>query len=166
MRLSIKKLGIEADGDLEGVAKKVLDNREKDWKEKFNLKHNAKKEIMELKHKYKLEGKQKEIKKVDLLSEIEKSKGKEQNTIKKQENQSRNRIKIASVILFFIYGVFCIQGFKSSHTISAIISLIQMLSVLFSTFITMKVFEFFENDYKIFLIISIFLIIPWLFFAI
>ncbi len=163
MKLNIKKLGIEAEGDVEGIAKKVLDNHEKDWKEKYDLKHNAKKEIMELKHKYKLEEKQSESKKVDLLL---KNLEKEQNTIKKSKNQSKNGIIIISIILFFIYGVFCIQGFKDYHIISAIISLIQMLSVLFSTFISMGAFKLFENDYKIFLIISVFLIIPWLFFAI
>ena len=152
MKLNIKKLGIEAEGDVEGIAKKVLDNHEKDWKEKYDLKH-----------KYKLEEKQSESKKVDLLL---KNLEKEQNTIKKSKNQSKNGIIIISIILFFIYGVFCIQGFKDYHIISAIISLIQMLSVLFSTFISMGAFKLFENDYKIFLIISVFLIIPWLFFAI
>ena len=147
MKLNIKKLGIEAEGDVEGIAKKVLDNHEKDWKEKYDLKHNAKKEIMELKHKYKLEEKQSESKKVDLLL---KNLEKEQNTIKKSKNQSKNGIIIISIILFFIYGVFCIQGFKDYHIISAIISLIQMLSVLFSTFISMGAFKLFENDYKIF----------------
>ena len=55
MKVNLKKIGIEAEGDIEGLTKKFLDNRENEWKDKLETKHKAKKEIMELKHKYKMD---------------------------------------------------------------------------------------------------------------
>lgn len=168
MKLNFKKLGIEAEGDVEGVAKKMLDNHEKDWKEKFDSKHNAKKEIMELKRRYKLEDEKRKIsEKMDLEVEYERKKEelereKEKNNL---EKKAKSRIKIASIILFFIYGMFCIVGFQDEHIISAIISLIQVIFVLISMFTSMELVKMAENDYKLFFWLSIILIIPWCAFA-
>jgi len=163
MKLNFKKLGIEAEGDVENLVKKAMDNHEKDWKEKFETKHNAKKEVMELKHKYKQEKTQKIGYLKDLLSyekEIEKQK------IKNKEKHSQKSILIIDIILFFIFGIFCIQGLKDNHTIAGIISLIQILLVTTSIFTSMEVFKIFKNDSKVFLLLSILSIIPWLAFSI
>ena len=34
MKVNLKKIGIEAEGDIEGLTKKILDNRENEWKDK------------------------------------------------------------------------------------------------------------------------------------
>ena len=169
MKISLKKLGIEAEGDVEGVAKKVLDNHEKDWKEKFDSKHNAKKEIMELKHRHKLEDEKSKIsQKINLQLEYETKKEELEREKEKKnvEKKTKSRIKIASIILFFIYGIFCIVGFQDKHIISAIISLVQVIFVLISIFTSMEVFKIVENDYKLFFMSSIILIIPWCAFAV
>ena len=82
------------------------------------------------------------------------------------ENNSKRTIKIVSIIMFFIYGLFCITGFKDSHIISAIISLIQIILVIISIFSVTNLISLFKNDYKICLIVSFMLIIPWLIFAV
>ncbi len=169
MKLNLKKLGIEAEGDVEGVAKKILDNHEKDWKEKFDSKHNAKKEIMELKHRHKLEDEKRKIsQKIDLDLEYERKKEELEREKEKidLEEKMKSRIKIASIILFFIYGIFCIVGFQDKHLISAIISLIQVIFALISIFTSMEVFKILKNDYKLFFMLSIILIIPWCAFAV
>lgn len=48
-----KKADIEA--NVEKIVEKGMEYHEKDWKDKFNTKHNAKKEMLEMKHKQKLE---------------------------------------------------------------------------------------------------------------
>ena len=171
MKINIKKLGIETEVDAEEVAKKVIDNHEKDWKEKFDTKHNAKKEIMELKHKYKLEEQRKNPQNIDLQLEDKKKievleREKEKNSIEKLKRKSKSRVKIASIILLFVYGMFCIVGFKDSHIISAIISLIQVIFAIISILTSMELCKLFENDYKLFFILSIIMIIPWLAFAV
>lgn len=53
--LDIKNKKAEFQANIENVVEKGMDQHEKDWKDKFNTKHNAKKEILEIKHKQKLE---------------------------------------------------------------------------------------------------------------
>lgn len=164
MKLNFKKMGIEAEADIEKIIEKTIDNQEKDWQ----LKHNAKKEILELKHKFKmekLESKNKsseeiELKKDKLKLEQEKLK------LKITESKSKTIIKIISIIMFFIYGLFCILEFKTTHILPAIISLIQMVLVTISILSSTNVLSLFKNDYKILLTISLLLIIPFLAFAI
>lgn len=166
MKVNLKKVGIEAEADVEKLIEKGMDNHEKDWQEK----HNAKKEILELKHKHKMEEQRAKnnIKSSDEI-ELEKAKIKlEQEKInyERAENKSKRTIKIVSIIMFFIYGLFCITGFKDSHIISAIISLIQIVLVIISFFSVTNLISLFKNDYKICLIVSFMLIIPWLIFAV
>ena len=56
-----KKTEIEA--DVERIVQKGRNQYDKDWKEKFNIKHNAKKEMLEIKHKQNLENKEHDLKK-------------------------------------------------------------------------------------------------------
>ena len=55
LNFDIKNKKAELEADVEKLVEKGMDQHEKDWKYKFNIKHNAKKEILELKHKQKME---------------------------------------------------------------------------------------------------------------
>lgn len=46
---------IDVEGNVEKLVEKGIDNNEKGWKEKFATRHNAKKEIIEIKHSQKIE---------------------------------------------------------------------------------------------------------------
>lgn len=155
MKLNLKKVGVEAEADVERIIEKSIDSHEKDWKEKFETKHNAKKEILELKHKHKMEEQNYKSNMVNTKLNKEKSK-----------DDDKKIFKIVGIILFFVYGFFCIAGFKDSHLISAIISLVQVLLILVSILSSINLVSLFKNDYKICLVFSILLIIPWLAFAI
>ena len=63
-----KKTEIEA--DVERIVEKGMNQYDKDWKEKFNIKHNAKKEMLEIKHKQNLENKENDLKKKTIIQEI------------------------------------------------------------------------------------------------
>ena len=166
----------------EKIIEKGMDQHEKDWKDKFNTKHNAKKEIMELKHKQKIENKEQDLKKKSVVQEVfdglnsqKQIEFEEQQKIEEEkrkvaelakENKNKRTISIVSIVLFFIYGLFCITGFKDSHIISAVVSLIQIALVTISILSSLSIVTLFKNDYKICLLISLMLIIPWLAFAI
>lgn len=51
----INKKMIDVEGNVEKLVEKGIDNSEKGWKEKFATRHNAKKELMEIKHSQKIE---------------------------------------------------------------------------------------------------------------
>lgn len=166
MKVNLKKMGIEAEADVEKLIEKGMDNHEKNWQEK----HNAKKEILEIKHKHKME-EQRAKNNIKTSDEIELEKvqiklEQEKINYERAENKSKRTIKNVSIIMFFIYGLFCITGFKDSHIISAIISLIQIVLVIISFFSVTNLISLFKNDYKICLIVSFMLIIPWLIFAV
>ena len=57
MKLSIdmKNKKGSLDSDVEKLVEKSMDLHEKDWKDKFSTKHIAKKELLELQHKQKIE---------------------------------------------------------------------------------------------------------------
>ena len=151
MKVNLKKLGVEVEANAEGIVEKGIDAHEKDWKEKLESKHNNKKELLELKHKIKME------------EEYFKKTGK--SLIDKDE-KSKKTVRIFSIILFFFYGLFCIEGFNDSHIISAIISIIQLILVVISILASLNILQLFKNDYKTCLLISLMLIIPWMAFAI
>ena len=102
------------------------------------------------------------------LKQYYKEKNKSHNIENKKIDldKSKKIFKILSIIMFFIYGLFCILCFQNNHIISTIISFIQILLIIITFLISMDFFSFFKNDYKLFFIISIFLIIPWLAFAV
>ena len=182
LNIDLKNKKGSIDVDAEKIIEQGMEQHEKDWKDKFTTKHNAKKEIMELKHKQKLDNKEQDLKKKSLVQEIfdgynskkqieyeEQRKIDEENRkIEEQSKENKNKriISIVSIVLFFIYGLFCITGFRDSHIISAVISLIQIVLVIISALSSINIVTLFKNDSKICLLISIMLIIPWLAFAI
>ena len=148
MKVNFKKIGVEVEADAENLIEKGINAHENDWKEKLESKTKNKKEIIELKHKNKMEEKYFEKNGKSLISKEEKSK------------------KVVRIILFFIYGIFCIEGFNDSHIISAIITVVQMILVIISILSSLDIINLFKKDYKVCLLISLMLIIPWLAFAI
>ena len=55
VNIDLKNKKGSLDVNAEGIIEKGMDQHEKNWNDKFNKKHNAKKEIMELKHKQKID---------------------------------------------------------------------------------------------------------------
>lgn len=165
MKVNLKKIGIEAEGDIEGLTKEILDNRENEWKDKLEAKHKAKKEIMELKHKYKMD--EQNIKN-SIFNKVnyEFENKKKMVSDSKKEDSSRNIVCIVSIILFFVYGLLCIVGFKDFHIRLGIVSLIQMVLTILSIFTSFRVINLFKNDYKLFLIVSVLLILLWFIFMV
>lgn len=163
--MKIKYKGFQAEANAEEVAERIIESNERTWKEKFNSKNKAKKEFTEIKHKNKME---KQLVKMMDDAELKQYYKKKLNVKDKDTDidKSNKIYAILNVIMFFIYGLFCILGFQNNHTISAIISLIQTLLVFISFLISMNFFQFFKNDYKLFFIISVFLILPWLMFSV
>lgn len=119
MRISIdaknKKTDIE--GDVESIAEKIIDNSEKDWKLKFDTKHNARKEMMEIRHKHKMEIDEKNQKKRNWIQKIqdEKLKAKELELEEKRRQEKMKTIKlvmkiVGTCILCIIAAIMLIMG--------------------------------------------------------
>ena len=150
MKIKINKLGIEAEANVEKIIEKKIESNEKDWKEKIETKNGLKKEMLELKHKHKME----------------EDNYKRKEDIKIQESKIKKTIMCIGISLFFIYGLFCITGFRDMRILSSMISLVQVVLVIITIFSSANLFSLFKNDYKICLIISLMLIIPWLLFSV
>ena len=58
LKFDIKNKKADLEANVENLVEKGMDQHDKNWKDKFNTKHNAKKEILEIKHKQKLEMKE------------------------------------------------------------------------------------------------------------
>lgn len=164
MKVNLKNFGIEAESDLEGIAKHVMDNHEHDWEKKFNSKHKAKKEMLELRHKIKMEQQKNNT---SIFNYFGKKKEMQEKLRREKEEASAKRVvKIISIILFFVYGIFCIVTFGQLRILASAIGLAQIVCVVLSLFSAMNIMYLFEKDYKVFLLISILLIIPWLAFVV
>ena len=151
MKVNLKKIGVEVEANAEKLVEKGIDAHEKDWKEKLESKHNNKKELIELKHKNKME---------------EKYFKKNGKSLINEEEKSKKTVRIISIILFFICGLFCIEEFNNLHIISAIITVVQIILVIISIISSLDIISLFKKDYKVCLLISLMLIIPWMAFAI
>ena len=112
-----KKVGLEA--DVEKIVEKGMDQKEKDWKDKFNTKHNANKEILEIKHQQKMEreGKNQEKKNWFQKMQEEKRRTKElELEYKRKEEEEQMKILKTRIIIsiacvgFFplMIGFFCL----------------------------------------------------------
>lgn len=90
-----KKQKGKIDVDAEKLIEKGMDQNDKNWKEKFDVKHSAKKEIMEIKHQQKIENKEKDLKKKSLVKEIFDG----INTNKKLELEQQRKIEEERLML-------------------------------------------------------------------
>lgn len=94
MKLNLKK-GLEVDVGIEKLVEKGMEQHDKSWKDKFNTKHNAKKEMIEMKHKQKMEIEEKNKQKRTGFKKLKK-KGERQNNLnwKKREGKKKKIKKI------------------------------------------------------------------------
>ena len=81
-----------------------MDQHDKNWKDKFNTKHNAKKEIQELKHKQKLEIEEVKQKKLNWYEKRQEEKRKNKELEHKHFMQGM-AIMIGLMIFFFIIAI-------------------------------------------------------------
>ena len=99
-----KKAGIEA--DVEKIVEKGMDQNEKSWFSKFNLKREKKKEMLELKHKQRIEIENEKQKRKNWFEKREEAKIKkkylEQELNKKQEAEDFKRVIKYMILMFFI----------------------------------------------------------------
>lgn len=154
MKLSVKDY-FNLDVDAESIANKAMDYHEKDWKKKFDTKRKAKLEDDELKEKKKFN---------KLLARV---KGKKQMALeyeraRQKEAKAQVAYRIIAIIFLFIYGFFCAGCIHDGNIISSIITGVQLVLVTLSILTSMNVFRLFKNDYRLFLIFSMFLILPCL----
>lgn len=99
-----KKAGFEA--DVEKIVEKGMDQHEKNWFSKFNLKREKKKEMLELKHKQRIEIENEKQKRKNWFEKREEAKIKkkylEQELNKKQEEENFKRFIRYMILMFFI----------------------------------------------------------------
>lgn len=101
-----KKAGLEA--DIEKIVEKGMDQHEKEWKDKFNTRYNAKKEMLEMKHKHKMECEEKNQTKKNWIQKVQEEKRKnkelELEDKRRKEEEQRKILKI-KIIISIILGV-------------------------------------------------------------
>lgn len=68
--IDIKNKKGNIDVDAERLIEKGINQHDKNWKNKFMIRHNDKKEIMKLKHKQNIENKEHNFKKKTFVGEI------------------------------------------------------------------------------------------------
>ena len=119
--LDLKNKKGSLDADVERIVEKGMDLHEKDWKEKFDTKHAAKKEIMELQHKQKIEVEEQNKTKKNWIEKImeENRKTKELELEEQRRREETERIErqkaikmkiIFSIILGILTIVFVVVG--------------------------------------------------------
>lgn len=165
LNFDLKNKNANIEADVEKLVEKSMDSHEKNWLLKFTTRNNYKKEMQELKHKRKLELKEKTRKKKKYEMEIENKKREKEELEMQKHIKNKKTIRNFSILLIFIYGLFCITGFRDNNIIPAIISLIQVCLLVIVIFLSEDIFFLFKKDYKILFIISILLTIVWLAFA-
>lgn len=109
MKLSvdIKNKKGELEADVATLVEKGMEQHERTWKDKFNSKYSAKKEILEIKHKQKIEIEEKKQIRKNWIQKIQENKLK----VKQLELEERRRLEknkekilIAKIILSIILG--------------------------------------------------------------
>lgn len=95
-----KKGAVET--DVEKLVEKGMEQHDKNWKDKFNTKHNAKKEMLEMKHKQKMEIEEKTQTKKNWFQKIEEERRKtrelELAEERRREEERKKSIKVRAII--------------------------------------------------------------------
>lgn len=99
-----KKAGFEA--DVEKLVEKGMDQHERNWFSKFNLKRQKEKEMKELKHKQRIEIEEIKQKKLNWYQRRQEEKRKNKELEHKHFIQGM-AILIGLTIFFFIVGIIC-----------------------------------------------------------
>lgn len=116
LNFDIKNKKAELEADVEKLVEKGMDQHEKDWKEKFNTKHSAKKEMLEIKHKHKMDLEESNKTKKNWFQKIQEEKRKlkeleiEEQKRQEEEKKKQRQIKILATIILGITGGFMFIG--------------------------------------------------------
>ncbi|CDD17716.1 unknown [Clostridium sp. CAG:798] len=106
LNFDIKNKKGSLESDVEKLVEKGMDQHDKNWKDKFNTRHNAKKEMLEIKHKQKLELEDKKQAKKNWFQKIEeerrKTKQLELEEIRRQEESRKKSIKVKVIITILL----------------------------------------------------------------
>lgn len=98
--LKNKRAGIEA--GVEKLVEKGIEQHDKNWKEKFSTKHNARKEMLEIKHKQKMEIEEKSQSKKNWFQKIEEEKRKRRELElaeeRRREEERKKSIKVRAIV--------------------------------------------------------------------
>lgn len=124
LKLDVKNKKADLEADVEKLVEKGMDQHDRNWKDKFNTKHNAKKEILEIKHKQKLEIEKTNMEKRNWLEKIQENNRKqkeleieEQRRIEKEKSIKMRNKSIISAIIGTIALILIIVGFSSEDNI-------------------------------------------------
>lgn len=121
LNIDLKNKKGSLDSDVEKLVEKGMDIHEKDWDKKFDKKHNAKKEILEIQHKQKIELEEQNKTKKNWVQKIieENRKTKELELEERRRREEAERIErqkvfkikiILSIILGILTIIFGIVG--------------------------------------------------------
>ena len=111
VKFDIKNKKGDVEADVEKLIEKGMDQHDKNWKDKFNTKHSAKKEMLEMKHKQKMEIKEKNQTKKNWFQKVEEEKRKrreleiEEERRKEKEKKKVVKIKIIATIILAVIGL-------------------------------------------------------------
>lgn len=111
LNFDIKNKKGEVEADVEKLVEKGMEQHDKNWKDKFNIKHNAKKEMLELKHKQKMEIEESNKSKKNFFEKIAEEKRKirelelEEERRKEAERKKSNKIKAVLTVILAIVGI-------------------------------------------------------------
>lgn len=137
LKFDIKNKKADLEANVENLVEKGMDQHDKNWKDKFNTKHNAKKEILEIKHKQKLEMKETGKEKRNWFERMQENKRKqrefeiEEQRRKEREEKIRIRNKsIISAIIGTIALILIIVGFSSEENVGLALGGIGLVWVL------------------------------------
>lgn len=124
IKFDIKNKKADFEVDVEKLVEKGMDQNNKDWKEKFKTKHDAKKEIMEIKHKQKLEIEENNKEKRNWIERIQENREKQKETeleekrrLEKEEKIKTRNKSIISAIIGTIALILVIVGFSSEDNV-------------------------------------------------
>lgn len=102
LNFDIKNKKGEVEADVEKLVEKGMEQHDKNWKDKFNVKHNAKKEMLELKHKQKMELEENSKTKKNFFERIAEEKRKirelELEEERRREIERKKAIKVKAII--------------------------------------------------------------------
>lgn len=135
------------EADIEKIVEKGMDQHDKNWKDKFNTKYSAKKEMLEIKHKQKMEIKEKNQSKKNWFQKIVEEQRKkreleiEEEKRKEEEKKKIIKIKIVSSSILGIVGgiMMCLGSILGSSSgnpdsgwyVMSMVGLFSLISIVF-----------------------------------
>lgn len=115
LNFDIKNKKADLEADVEKLVEKGMDLQDKNWKDKFDTKYNARKEILELKHKQKMESEEIKRKKRNWFERMQDEKRKQKELELQEQKIKEAEIKVRirnKAILSTILGMIAIVIFS------------------------------------------------------